>query len=500
MVKTRRGKPSTYLTLTLHSLGDQLTTTDNITRCPQCATAFRVTADVLVVANGAVRCGSCLRVFNAKNYLLKTNSQVADHSTPAYMTGNDIPLTAENTPSDAETPREEQPLNASEKQRAAPPTETPTEHLRFSTRTSANDEPDESWAVELLKEAEQTEVILAADDTNDVSVLVEREDDFHQDYDDNFLAKDTSNIDTTINRPNHPKTHSQIQFEGATDPTASLFIDIINNDLDDNDKTTTYNSNQSLDALLDDTLRINQPNKQYMPLDEDDSWADDLLADENSSPDAVLIPSDTYAAQRSSSDIKASAGISSMPTKGEASHKLTLGFERDSITFSEEKLSKGRWPWVIGSALLIVVLLGQSAWLNLDEWGSQPAYRAYYEKACKIITCQLPDRFDITQIRSTYLVVRSHPDRKNALVVDAIIANRASFEQPFPGIDLLFYDIQGNLVANRIFQPNEYVKGEVFGRTTMLANQSIRLSLAIADPGDKAVNYRLEVTPAAPQN
>jgi predicted Zn finger-like uncharacterized protein len=475
------------LTLTLHSLGDQLTTTDNITRCPQCATAFRVTADVLVVANGAVRCGSCLRVFNAKNYLLKTNSQVADHSTPAYMTGNDVPLSAENTPSDVETLREEQPLNASEKQRAAPPTETPTEHLHFSTHTSANDEPDESWAVELLKEAEQTEVILA-------------EDDFHQDYDDNFLEEDTSNIDTTNNRPNHPKTHSHVQFEGATDPTESLFIDIINNDLDDNDKTTTYNFNQSLDALVDDTPRINQPNKQFMPLDGDDSWADDLLADENSSPDAVLIPSDSHAAQRSSSGIKESAGISSMPTKGEVSHKLTLGFERDSITFSEETLSKRRWPWVIGSALLIVVLLGQIAWLNLDEWGSQPAYRAYYEKACKIIVCQLPDRFDITQIRSTYLVIRSHPDRKNALLVDAIIANRALFEQPFPGIDLLFFDIQGKLVANRIFQPNEYLKGAAFGRTTMLANQSIRLSLAIADPGEKAVNYRLEVTPAAPQN
>ncbi|MFT5117893.1 MAG: putative Zn finger-like uncharacterized protein, partial [Kiritimatiellia bacterium] len=36
-----------------------------ITRCPQCATAFRVTTEALKVANGSVRCGSCLSVFNA---------------------------------------------------------------------------------------------------------------------------------------------------------------------------------------------------------------------------------------------------------------------------------------------------------------------------------------------------------------------------------------------------------------------------------------------------
>ena len=39
------------------------------TRCPDCGTTFRITADALRKANGQVRCGRCARVFNAYNEL-----------------------------------------------------------------------------------------------------------------------------------------------------------------------------------------------------------------------------------------------------------------------------------------------------------------------------------------------------------------------------------------------------------------------------------------------
>src|SRR3954464_6603864 len=46
--------------------------TQMVTRCPKCATAFRVTATQLESAKGAVRCGSCLHIFKAKDYLVKS--------------------------------------------------------------------------------------------------------------------------------------------------------------------------------------------------------------------------------------------------------------------------------------------------------------------------------------------------------------------------------------------------------------------------------------------
>jgi predicted Zn finger-like uncharacterized protein len=42
------------------------------TQCPDCSTAFRVTADVLKQAAGKVRCGGCGHAFNALEFLSET--------------------------------------------------------------------------------------------------------------------------------------------------------------------------------------------------------------------------------------------------------------------------------------------------------------------------------------------------------------------------------------------------------------------------------------------
>jgi predicted Zn finger-like uncharacterized protein len=46
-----------------------------VTRCPTCATAFRVTSTQLESAKGAVRCGSCLHIFQAQDFLVKTTEE-----------------------------------------------------------------------------------------------------------------------------------------------------------------------------------------------------------------------------------------------------------------------------------------------------------------------------------------------------------------------------------------------------------------------------------------
>lgn len=48
-----------------------------ITRCPKCGTAFRVTPSQLQSARGSVRCGSCLNVFKAQDYIVASTSEPA---------------------------------------------------------------------------------------------------------------------------------------------------------------------------------------------------------------------------------------------------------------------------------------------------------------------------------------------------------------------------------------------------------------------------------------
>ncbi|HSX85059.1 MAG TPA: MJ0042-type zinc finger domain-containing protein, partial [Cellvibrio sp.] len=58
-----------------------------ITRCPKCGTAFRVTPSQLQSAKGAVRCGSCLNVFKAQEYLVASTTAPAIAKTVGVQTG-----------------------------------------------------------------------------------------------------------------------------------------------------------------------------------------------------------------------------------------------------------------------------------------------------------------------------------------------------------------------------------------------------------------------------
>ncbi|MFP3520115.1 DUF3426 domain-containing protein, partial [Pseudomonas sp. SIMBA_077] len=75
--------------------------------------------------------------------------------------------------------------------------------------------------------------------------------------------------------------------------------------------------------------------------------------------------------------------------------------------------------------------------------------------------CTVPSRVDIARIKSSNLVVRSHPEFSGALVVDAIIYNRAPFSQPFPLLELRFAYLNGHLIASRSFKPGEYLGGDL---------------------------------------
>ncbi len=59
-----------------------------LTQCPNCQTIFRVTREILRVADGQVRCGRCQRQFDALERLIEENEQEIDSSRPRTgMTG-----------------------------------------------------------------------------------------------------------------------------------------------------------------------------------------------------------------------------------------------------------------------------------------------------------------------------------------------------------------------------------------------------------------------------
>ncbi|WP_053153917.1 DUF3426 domain-containing protein [Pseudomonas sp. P1.8] len=150
-----------------------------------------------------------------------------------------------------------------------------------------------------------------------------------------------------------------------------------------------------------------------------------------------------------------------------------------------------RLLWLLLTLLAAGALAGQYIAYHFDELARQDQYRPWFQQLCPQIGCDVPSKVDIAKIKSSNLVVRSHPEFNGALVVDAIIYNRAPFSQPFPLLELRFADLNGHLIASRRFKPGEYLNGELQGKVEMPPQTPIHIALDILDPGAKAVNYSL---------
>ncbi len=150
-----------------------------------------------------------------------------------------------------------------------------------------------------------------------------------------------------------------------------------------------------------------------------------------------------------------------------------------------------RWWVPITAAALVVMLIAQILYLQLPQWSKDPGMRGLYEGICGVFGCELPKIRAVDAFRTRNLMVRSHPDLRNALVIDAVIVNTADFPQRFPDLELRFTSVGGLLVAARIFAPEEYLAGEARPGELVPVNTPVQVSIEIADPGDEAVNYTL---------
>ena len=168
--------------------------------------------------------------------------------------------------------------------------------------------------------------------------------------------------------------------------------------------------------------------------------------------------------------------------------------EDDPLHLYAQKRASGwgrRLLWLLLVLIAAAGLAGQYIAYQFDDLARQDAYRPWFQQLCPTLGCTVPSRVDIAHIKSSNLVVRSHPEFAGALVVDAIIYNRATFSHPFPLLELRFADLNASLIASRRFKPAEYLSGELAGVSEMPSQTPIHISLDILDPGNKAVNYSL---------
>jgi hypothetical protein len=149
--------------------------------------------------------------------------------------------------------------------------------------------------------------------------------------------------------------------------------------------------------------------------------------------------------------------------------------------------------WFLLCLLSATALAAQIGYYKFNDLSRMEPYRGIYSELCPLLGCKLPSIEDPSRIKAYNLVVRSHPRKSGALMIDCILLNTAPFTQSFPDLILSFSDLQGQAVASRRFTPDEYLGGEMAGANKIPKNQPVHVSLEIVDPGANAVNYNIHI-------
>lgn len=145
--------------------------------------------------------------------------------------------------------------------------------------------------------------------------------------------------------------------------------------------------------------------------------------------------------------------------------------------------------WLIGIFLLSIVTL-----IQLIYYQRYPLLSSQYQQQilqlCQFLPCDNSRFSSLSQIELIERNVFSHPTRDNALMVSGSFINRASFSQPLPRLLISLSDLDGNLIGNRQFKPDEYLVNKSLKR--MPVRQAVQFRLEVIDPGTKALTYEFE--------
>jgi predicted Zn finger-like uncharacterized protein len=139
---------------------------------------------------------------------------------------------------------------------------------------------------------------------------------------------------------------------------------------------------------------------------------------------------------------------------------------------------------------LLLLLLGlQWLYFNRDTLAGDAGLRPALERFCSVLHCQLPLRVDLAQLEIIDRDVRKHPQVDAALLINASIANRAGFAQPYPVFEISFSDSAGRPIAMRRFLPREYLGEASDVAAGMAPDVPVQIVLEVQDPGDEAVSF-----------
>lgn len=496
--------------------------TQMVTRCPKCATAFRITSTQLESAKGSVRCGSCLHIFKAQEHIVSApaSAQTAQKpaARPATATAVKAPATSEAKvagttkalakPTTAAKPAAAATSKPVTKPVAAKPVVAPKPVIDKAKVLA--DEDDVLISDDMDKRTHK-ESTYEFDGFGDMDMhpkqtvsLFEREirydtdkDEVHEATDESWAEQLLDDDDEPYDRSKQNKSTYQSNSKPVAKESKPAEIPVTENKAGTETKSNTplfsFVSEKNVDeesdfseAFISATTPVD-PDKPVAKPEEEAAFGaalfeEELLEDEE----------EQGSASGNKKPVKSSNKMRAFDTSRAS---LLMNIMPAPVEFTARRVrrwyQKKLWPTL--ALIAGVALFFQIAYFKFDYFSRVEPYRTAYVFSCPIFGCKVPSLVDTSKIVTTNLIVRNHPDSPNALMVDAILINNAPFEQPFPDLILAFSTLDDKPITSRRFTPKEYLGGELAGRDHIPKSQPVHITLELADPGPEAVNYHMSI-------
>lgn len=150
------------------------------------------------------------------------------------------------------------------------------------------------------------------------------------------------------------------------------------------------------------------------------------------------------------------------------------------------------WPWVVGSILLLLMLLGQVMHALRVEIAAQlPGIKPMLASYCELLKCSipLPKKAELMSIESSDLV--ADPERFNVIILNASLRNRAPYAQVYPNLELSLTDFEDKVIARRVFVPAEYLNAVEDENLGLASAREILVKLHLDTADLKPAGYKL---------
>jgi len=180
----------------------------------------------------------------------------------------------------------------------------------------------------------------------------------------------------------------------------------------------------------------------------------------------------------------------------EARPDLLAGFRAESLQLDTRQAQEPdpirTSGWLLLALLALFGLGGQLLWFERAQLALYPEFRGLYALICHQVDCSL-EQPALKLINNRGLHLQPHAKFRDALNAAIVLENKAPFDQPWPALDLRFTDLKGRLVAQRTFQPDEYLDTDVLNPTRMPPGRPMQINLELASPGRRGTSYELQL-------